>query len=351
MQLAVKEINDAGGVLGNPVELLGTDEADRAVEEAGSMLASGMFAAIIGPVRMTTAVIDDVRKAGVVLCSPTSTHSSLAEHPDNGYFFRTAPSYSLQAPVLADLVAGAGSQRVAIVARNDDYGVPLLQEAVLQFEQRDIDVVLLETYKAETSDFATLVDEMLGSGAQAHLLFSFVEGAQIVQGLLERGVSPAAIFAADGVSGETFADNFASADLLEGMRLTAPSIAVPAAFETRLREFNPELRDFLFAPSTYDCANLIALAATRAGSTASADIREHMIAVTVGANACATYVECLAFLDCGETITYQSATGIPLWLIEVRQGGGDPSYGIVETSTWRDGKLVSTGEVIARLRD
>ena len=353
VQLAVQEINDAGGVLGNPVEVLSGDEAGdagRAAEEASRLLAADVQA-IVGAAAtgMTMAVIENVTSAGVVQCSPSNTGIGLTTQPDNGYYFRTAPSDVLQAPVLADLVVNAGYTNVAVVARADDYGVPFLEETVAGLEARGAGIALSESYDPEAGTFDSVVDAMVGSGADAYVVISFVEGAQIVQGLLAAGVAANEIFGADGIAGAAFADNFPSADVLEGMRVTAPTAIVPPDFEARLLAFNPNLVDFLFAPNAYDCANLIALSAVAAGSTASADIRDNMIAVTQGDNACTTFAECKGFLDDGQTIAYQSAVGGPLNMIEVREGGGEPSRGIIETSEWKGGEFVSTGTVAGDL--
>lgn len=353
-QLAIEEINAAGGVLGNPVELLSGDEAGdagRAAEEATRLLAAGVQG-IVGAAAtgMTMAVIDQITSAGVVQCSPSNTGILLTAQPDNGgYYFRTAPSDVLQAPVLADLVVNAGFEDIAVVARADDYGVPFLNETVAQLESRGANVVFSDSYDPEAATFDSIVDAMLGSGAEAHVLITFVEGAQITQGLLAGGVPPTNLFGADGIAGAAFADNFPSAASIEGMRFTAPTAIVPDDFRDRLLAFNPALVDFLFSPNAYDCANLIALSAVAAGSTASADIRDQMIAVTRGDNECGTFAECKEFLDAGQSIAYQSAAGGPLNFIEVREGGGEPSRGIIETSEWRNGEFVSTGQVAGDL--
>ena len=352
-QLAVQEINEAGGVLGNPVELLSGDEAGdagRAAEEASRLLASDVQG-IVGAAAtgMTMAVIDQITSAGVVQCSPSNTGIGLTTQPDKGYYFRTAPSDVLQAPVLAELVIDAGYASVAIAARADDYGVPFLEETVAGLEARGADVVLQEAYDADAGTFDSVVDAMLGAGADAFVIISFVEGAQIVQGLLAGGILPTQIFGADGIAGAAFADNFPSADVLEGMRFTAPTAIVPPDFEARLLAFNPNLVDFLFSPNSYDCVNLMALSAVAAGSTASSGIRDNMIAVTQGDNECTSFAECAAFLADGKTIAYQSAVGGALNLIEVREGGGEPSRGIIETSVWQGGEFVSTGTVAGDL--
>lgn len=353
VQLAIQEINAAGGVLGNPIELLSGDEAGdagRAAEEATRLLAAGVRG-IVGAAAtgMTVAVLDQITSAGVVQCSPSNTGIRLTRLPDKGYYFRTAPSDVLQAPVLAELVINAGYTSIAVTARADDYGVPFLEETAAQLEARGATVTIAESYDPDAGTFDSVVDAMLGSGAEAFVIISFVEGAQIVQGLLAAGIRPTQIFGADGIAGTAFADNFPSASVLEGMRFTAPTAIVPADFEARLLAFNPGLVDFLFSPNAYDCTNLIALSAVAAKSTASSAIRDQMIPITRGANACGSFAECKAFLDAGQTIAYQSAAGGPLNFIEVREGGGEPSRGIIEISEWKNGQFVSTGTVAGDL--
>jgi branched-chain amino acid transport system substrate-binding protein len=353
VQMAVEEINAAGGLFGNPIELLSADEAGdagRAAEEGNRLLAAGVQA-IVGAAAtgMTLSVIDAITSAGVVQCSPSNTGIGLTSYPDNGFYFRTAPSDVLQAPVLAEVILDSGAQNVAVVARADDYGRPFMLETVANIESRGGTVTLEEAYDPDSATFDSIVEAMLASGAEAYAIISFVEGAQIVSGLLAAGVLPTQIFGADGIAGAAFADNFASADVLEGMTFTAPTALVPPVFEERLLAFNPDLVDFLFAPNSYDCVNLIALAAVQGGSTDSQVIRDNMIAVSTGDNACTTFAECLPFLENGETIAYQSSAGGALNLIEVREGGGEPSVGTIEISKWVGGEFVSQGLVTGNL--
>ena len=353
VQMAVEEINAAGGLFGNPIELLSADEAGdagRAAEEGNRLLAAGVQA-IVGAAAtgMTLSVIDAITSAGVVQCSPSNTGIGLTSYPDNGFYFRTAPSDVLQAPVLAEVILDSGAQNVAVVARADDYGRPFMLETVANIESRGGTVTLEEAYDPDSATFDSIVEAMLASGAEAYAIISFVEGAQIVSGLLAAGVLPTQIFGADGIAGTAFADNFASTAVLEGMTFTAPTALVPPAFEERLLAFNPSLVDFLFAPNSYDCVNLIALAAVQGGSTDSQVIRDNMIAVSQGDNACTTFAECLPFLENGETIAYQSSAGGALNLIEVREGGGEPSVGTIEISKWVGGEFVSQGLVTGNL--
>lgn len=353
VELAVQEINAAGGVLGNDIEILGADEAnDRniASEEANRLISSGVKG-IIGAAAtgMTMAVVDDIASAGIVQCSPSNTGIGLTTQPDSGYYFRTAASDVTQAPVLAELVAEAGYETVAITARADDYGVPFLEQTSESLAAKGVTVVLEEFYDPDSGSLDTVYEAMVDSGAEAHVIISFSEGAGITQGLLDSGIEGNQLFGADGIAGAAFSDNFASAEVLEGMSFTAPTAIVPESFESRLLAFKPDLEDFLFSPQSYDCVNLMALSAAVSGSTASESIRDNMIAITNGDNACSTFAECLEFVEAGESISYQSAVEIPLNFIEVREGGGDPSRSFIETYVWENGEFTTKGVRVGNL--
>ncbi len=345
VQLAVSEINEAGGVLGEEVSLISGDEAGDtgiAAEEASRILAAGVDA-IIGAAAtgMTLAIIDQITGAGVVQCSPSNTGPGLTTYPDGGYYFRTAPSDALQGPVLAEQIIADGYETVAVAARADDYGQGLLDETVAAFEGFGGTVAYAETYDPEAGTFDSVVEDLTNAGADAIALIAFAEGAAIVQGLLAAGTPTETMYGADGIAGAAFAEEVDPGDpnVLDGMTFTAPSSQSTADFDTKLAEFAPELVDTLFSPQSYDCTNIIALAAAAAGSSDSADIRDNMIAVTVGDNACGTFEECASLLEAGESIAYQSAAGDELAFMEVREGSGEPSRGAYDVSQWIDGEF------------
>src|SRR6056297_3957434 len=355
VELALSEVNDAGGVLGSEVTLLSGDEAGDtgiAAEEASRLLAAGVDA--IGGAAatgMTLAIIDQVTGSEVVQCSPSNSGPALTTYPDGGYYFRTAPSDALQGPVLANQVVSDGYASVAIAARADDYGQGLLDATEAALEAQGAIVEFADTYDPEAGTFDSVVEAMVTSGADAYVVISFAEGGAIVQGLLGAGIEPSAMYGADGIAGAAFAEEVDPSDpnVLDGMTFTAPSSQSSSDFDTKLTAFAPDLVDRLFAPQSYDCANLIALSAAVAESTDSADIRDLMIDVTLGDNPCGSYPECIEFVEAGESIAYQSAAGDALAFMEVREGSGEPSRGAYDVSRWVDGVFtlldVRTGTV------
>jgi len=338
-KLAVDLANEAGA----NVTLTGGDEAgDAAVAQASAqrLIGEGVNA-IIGAAAsgMSLAIIDSVTGAGVVQCSASNTAPTFTNYNDNGLYFRTAPSDALQGPVLAKVIETAGAATVAIIGRADDYGQGLA--AALEGAFSSAEVLYNETYDPAATNYDAEVNAMLATNADAYAVVSFEEGAQIIKGLLEGGVAPSAIYGTDGTAS---GDLWESVDpgnpaVLEGMQGTRPGGTASEDFLSMYKE-QTGLEDTTFAAQTYDCVNLILLAALASNSSNGADIAAKMIEVSSGGTACSGYAECAALLAAGEDIDYVGASGsadldehgepasaeYEVWMI-----GADGSLSVVDT--------------------
>ena len=130
VDLAVKEINAAGGVLGKPITKIDSDSGDTSTNIASSSvdrLLSQKADVIIGAASsgVSKTVIDKIVGAGVVEFSPANTSPDFTNYPDKGLYFRTAPSDVLQGRVLGNLIVEDGNQTVGILALQDAYGTGL----------------------------------------------------------------------------------------------------------------------------------------------------------------------------------------------------------------------------------
>src|SRR5262249_22827442 len=126
VKLAIADVNAAGGVLGHPVEAeYGDDGTDPAVALASAKtMFHDKIDVLIGPSTSGASlkVLPAAIEAGVMEFSPSATSAALSTAPDDGLFFRAAPSDNLQAQAVADIIMRSGAQKVFIVARADAYG-------------------------------------------------------------------------------------------------------------------------------------------------------------------------------------------------------------------------------------
>ncbi|RFU22635.1 ABC transporter substrate-binding protein [Geodermatophilus marinus] len=197
-RLAVQEINDAGGVLGLPVELVEGDSGDASTDTATQTvdrLLQANVDAIIGAASsgVSLTVIDRITGAGVLQFSPANTSDQFTDYNDNGLYFRTAPPDTLQARALADLVIEDGNNTVGILALNDPYGTGLAEN----LRQNLIDSGLSEdsieylTYDPQAANYDSEVQQMVDLNPDAIVVIGFEESARIIEGLNSQGIGPA----------------------------------------------------------------------------------------------------------------------------------------------------------------
>ncbi|MGH3756765.1 ABC transporter substrate-binding protein [Actinophytocola sp.] len=343
-KFAIKTINDAGGVLGEPIpEPAAGDEAGQegvAVQSAGRVLASGVDA-IIGAAAsgMSLAFIDRVTGAGVVQCSASNTAPTFTDYDDGGFYFRTAPSDSLQGPILANVIREDGHDRVAIVARADDYGRGLLESTRQALEEAGATVDLAETYDPEATNLAQLAQQVTGANPDAVVVIAFEEGTQIMQRLIETGVGPqqVGVYGADGLRSEELASLVSpnNPGVIAGMKGTAPASAENAEYVSQLKEFAPDLVELQYAPQAYDCVTIIALAAEQARSDDPAVFAPEIVGVTKDGEKCTSFEDCKRLLEDGADIDYDGVSG-PLDFVDV----GEPGRATIEVYAYNEqGKL------------
>ncbi len=344
VEYAISLINEAGGVLGNPVTLASGDEAgDAAIasQSASRLLGEGVDA-IIGAAAsgMSLSFIDQVTGAGVVQCSASNTSPTFTNYSDGGYYFRAAPTDALQGPVLAEAILADGHQNVSILTRSDDYGQGLLKATQDALEAQGATVTAI-SYDQEAATFSAEVGQATASSPDAIVLISFAEGAQILKELIEAGSGPSdlAVYGADGLRSNTLWEDVDpdDASVLEGMKGTAPAAATGEDFLADLQAFAPELTDLLFAGEAFDCATVIALAAESAGTDAGEAFRQAMIDVTRDGEKCDSFASCKELLDAGTDIDYDGKSGA-LDFVDA----GEPSVGRYEVwEIGNDGQLSS----------
>jgi hypothetical protein len=196
-QLAVNDINAAGGVLGQQVQLIQRDSGDTttdiATQSVDALLQAGANA-IIGAASsgVSLTVIDTITGAGVLQFSPANTSDQFTTYNDNGLYFRTAPPDTLQAEALADLIIEDGNNTVGILALNDPYGTGLADNVknnlvAAGLAEGDIQTII---YDPQAANFDSEVQQMVDFNPDAIVVIGFDESSRIIEGLNSNGIGP-----------------------------------------------------------------------------------------------------------------------------------------------------------------
>ena len=215
VDLAVQEMNEAGGVLGKDVIHIEGDSGDTengvAPKTVSTLLAKDVDA-IIGAASssVSLSVIDTIVNAGVVMFSPANTSKKFSDYNDKGLYFRNAPSDILQGSVLADTILADNHKNVFILALNDDYGTGLADDLTKSLEAAGGKVVGKEIYDPKATDFADVVGSAKNADPDAIALIGFDESSKVLSTMIEQGIGPAnvPVYGVDGNMGNALAENF-----------------------------------------------------------------------------------------------------------------------------------------------
>jgi branched-chain amino acid transport system substrate-binding protein len=134
-ELAVEEINTAGGVLGRNIEVVSRDDngkpndavkiAEELVSRDGVVMLAGTFFSHIG-----LAVTDFAQQKEVMFVAAEPLSDALTWAKGNHFTFRLRPNTTMQAAMLAEQAAKLPATRWATIAPNYKYG----QDAVAAFK-------------------------------------------------------------------------------------------------------------------------------------------------------------------------------------------------------------------------
>ncbi len=318
VEIAVDEINAAGGVLDSDVVLVtGDDGTDPEVASVtlDRLLTSDKADALMGPASSSTAtgVLDKIETNAAIMCSGSNTSPALSpKGTGGGYYFRTAPPDKLQAPALGDLIVSEGFSQVAIIALNDDYGQGFAKALSKSLKQGGAKVVANVPYSPDGGPYDTAAQEAADESPDAVALIAFPDtGATVLQAMIAAGIGPAdlQVFVTDGLDSSSIPEAVDPANLgvLDGVLGTTPA-AAPAGVEHAFQEeFAATGVDAVFSSYYYDCTILTALAAVKAKSDDPAKMRKAFKKNLTGKTKCNNFADCKAALEDGKSINYDGA--------------------------------------------
>ncbi len=316
VQLAIDDINAAGGVLGKDVVKVDSDSGDTSTDIASQSvdrLISQDVDAIVGAASsgVSMTVIDKITGGGIVHFSPANTSPDFTDYEDNGLYFRTAPSDVLQGRVMGDLLINDGFLSVGVIALDDPYGTGLAENIKLSLEGGGGEIAGGDAiiYDPKASSFSAEVTQLKGADPEAIVLVGFEETKKIVPELQAQGIGPdqVPLYFVDGNLAD-YSDSF-QPGTLEGVKGTLPGAEAGEEFQAQLLEVDPSLKDFSYAPESYDATVLIALAAIAAGDDSGEAIGEALPDVSRGGEKCTTFADCSEMLEAGTDIDYDGVSG------------------------------------------
>ena len=194
-EMAVADINAAGGVFGEKLELLiGDDACDpkQAVAVANKMVSDGVvFMAghfCSGSSIPASKVYEEEQ---ITQISPASTNPKLTDEGGDNVF-RVCGRDDQQGIVGGNLLADVfGGKKVAILHDKTAYGKGLADETRKQFNARGVTEAMYEAYTAGEKDYTAIVSKMKAAGIDAFYVGGYhTEAGLMIRQAHEQGYKP-----------------------------------------------------------------------------------------------------------------------------------------------------------------
>ncbi len=277
-ELAVDEINAAGGVMGRPIELIfvdtqglperGTAVAERLIEENGAVGIIGEYHSAVG------LTMKEVCHERHIPCIFSETWNDDITASGYDEVFRLAVTSTLVASQQINWLEALGFEYVVIIAENTDYGVPASQAQVDFMTERgiDSDVFFVEL---GTEDFLPVLTRIQEGERTPDAIMVLVTGEtsyNVEQQMAEIGLAPTeeTVCVANQVAiNAEYWDNVPDGNYCAYLRvgLTPNNYnditkSVDDAYRTQFDRPAPS-----FALATYDSVYVMANAIEAAGST------------------------------------------------------------------------------------
>jgi branched-chain amino acid transport system substrate-binding protein len=348
-EMAINEVSESGLLLGGakvtPVRADSTCiDAAAATAAAERLVTSDGINGIMGAdcSGVTGAILTNVAVPnGIVMISPSATSPGLSHenNEDEGLFFRTAPSDARQGVIMTEVIMDRGINEVAVTYTNNDYGKGLADSFEAAFEEAGGTVTINAAHEDGKADYSAEVGALASAGGEALVVAGYVDqgGAGVIRSALDTGAFDTFVLP-DGMYGDSLLDAMGSA--LDGSFGQVPGTDSPgnATFEELGSAAGFDATSS-FTAESYDAAALILLAMQAAGSSDSAEYKEHVMDV---ANAPGEQIfpgelaKALQILADGGDVDYVGASAVELI-------GPGESAGNYREYEFQDGERVTVG--------
>jgi branched-chain amino acid transport system substrate-binding protein len=226
-KMVVDEINRAGGVRGQKLELVVYDtsgDATKAVQLATKLIKDDKVVAIIGPSTTgeTMAVIPVVERGHVPLIS-CSAGSKITD-PVKRWVFKTAQNDSLAVGRIYEYLQKTKQTNVSILTVSDGFGASGREQLKSQAAKYGITIVSDDTYGPKDTDMTAQLTKMRSSRTQAIICWGTNPGPAVIAKNAQQLGIKTPLFMSHGVSSKKFIE--LAGDAAEGIRLPSGKVVV-----------------------------------------------------------------------------------------------------------------------------
>lgn len=293
VQLAVNELNQAGGILGRPLQVIHKDHRGnpgRGLANLQSLVKLDNLLAVMGGVHTPVAIAElgTVHQHDLLYLSPWAAGTPLV---DNGFepnnVFRVSIRDSEAAEVLIRHAKAMGHQRIALALERTGWGRSNVTSLTQAAQQQGIEIVKITWINWQQSTFLQDAQAIADSAATAVILVANApEGATITRALHQVMGDNMPVISHWGIGSGNF-KNLVGSSILASMDISViqtfsflhqTHARAQHLYQAYAQAYGPVAHKHVVPAvvglaHAYDLVHLLALAAKQAGTTEAANLR------------------------------------------------------------------------------
>ena len=277
--LAIEDINKAGGLLGRKVVGLVRDDTGappKSIQNMTELIDSEKVAAVVGPTNSGNALawlhLPQQKKVPVLVPVATATDITrrYAGEPQN-YIFRVSMVDREQVALLmAYAVRASKTRKIAFIADTTGFGQQGTKDLTEVLEMHGHKPVAVEKFGPKDTDMTSQLAKIRDAGADTLIVYGLADAnAQLLRSMEKINYFPVTLGTWGNMSTPLL--NIAGKKLAEHIIFATStaedSNARAVELAARVRQRYPQLPTFVAAAQSYDSVMMLAAAVKQAGST------------------------------------------------------------------------------------
>ncbi|UPV74414.1 ABC transporter substrate-binding protein [Halorussus limi] len=287
VNIAVQDVNDAGGPLGRQINMTNTDsqtQPSRAIQQYNTLVNEQNIIGFVGAASSGVSVplaqnvaADQVMQMSNASTSPALSEIGYAEGSNVKYFGRTAPNDAQQGIVMGRILSDdkyIGADKAAFLFVDNPYGQGLAERAREQFQGETVGMV---GYSQRASDYTSTLDQLFSNNPDAIGFIGYPGNGRTILNQWNNGGYGGEWVLSEGLNSSEFLSSLSN--ITSGMYLASPDPEQTPG-RTTFEQKMGDQAGTLFAPHAYDCLFLEALAIQAAGEASGTAIAENIRSVS-----------------------------------------------------------------------
>ncbi len=209
-QKAVDDLNDAGGLLGQEVEIISVDDgcdSDQAKAAAEQLVSQGVVF-VDGHMcsSASLAVTEIYQAADIIMISPASTNPRVTDEGGPNVFRVTGRDDQQGAVAGSYLAENYSDARIGIIHDGQAYGQGLAEHTKRTLNEKGVKEILFDAFEPNQLNYLEFADKLVAANVEVLYAGGYIADIALILRLARKGLPDLQLLSGDAVASEDWLD-------------------------------------------------------------------------------------------------------------------------------------------------